>query len=199
MTCIGFLSGSVMYSYILPKWIQKVDIRTLSEDQNPGSANVMAMTKGMGTVCLILDLAKAFAPVYISVLLMGGAGYYLIPVMTAPVLGHAFSPFLRFRGGKAVSVSFGSLLGVVGISSALLVLIITLLIFNFLIIIRPNSSKIITAFSVVSAAVGVLEPLREIKIAMLLISLIVCYKHIVNPNRNDTCVSIGSFSILKKP
>ncbi len=34
-------------------------------------------------------------------------GWGLVPVALAPVLGHAFSPFLRFRGGKAIAVTFG--------------------------------------------------------------------------------------------
>jgi len=186
MTCLGFLSGSVMYSYVLPKWFRKIDVRCLSEDHNPGSANVMSTTgKGIGTVCLLLDLAKAFAPVYISVLLMGEAGYYLIPIMTAPVLGHAFSPFLRFKGGKAISVSFGSLMGVVGFSSALLMLVISMVIFEFIVVIRPNSTKVIAGFTVASAAVAVFDPLLEVKIAMVLIGLIVCCKHVLNPNHEE--------------
>ena len=35
-------------------------------------------------------------------------GWPLVPVMLAPILGHAFSPFLRFRGGKAVASTFGA-------------------------------------------------------------------------------------------
>lgn len=34
-------------------------------------------------------------------------GWGLVPVALAPVLGHAFSPFLRFRGGKAIATTFG--------------------------------------------------------------------------------------------
>ena len=37
----------------------------------------------------------------------GVSSWALVPVALAPVLGHAFSPFLRGRGGKAVAASFG--------------------------------------------------------------------------------------------
>jgi glycerol-3-phosphate acyltransferase PlsY len=36
-----------------------------------------------------------------------GEGGWLTAVSLAPILGHAFSPFLRFRGGKALAVTFG--------------------------------------------------------------------------------------------
>ncbi|GAB2696617.1 hypothetical protein GCM10027018_14700 [Paenibacillus thermoaerophilus] len=35
------------------------------------------------------------------------SGYAIVPVAAAPVLGHAFSPFLKGRGGKAIAVTFG--------------------------------------------------------------------------------------------
>lgn len=36
---IGYLSGSVMYGYVLPKVCKHIDIRELSDDGNPGTAN----------------------------------------------------------------------------------------------------------------------------------------------------------------
>jgi glycerol-3-phosphate acyltransferase PlsY len=37
----------------------------------------------------------------------GMSGYGLIPIALAPIFGHAFSPFLRGKGGKAIAVTFG--------------------------------------------------------------------------------------------
>lgn len=37
---ISFLFGSIMYSYILPKLINNVDISEISDDKNPGAGNV---------------------------------------------------------------------------------------------------------------------------------------------------------------
>ena len=196
MTMVSFLSGSIMYSYIIPKLIRHVDIREVSGDENPGSANAgAAVGQPIGAVCMFLDVWKAFAPVFVSVMFLGISGYYLIPIIVAPVLGHAFSPFLWFKGGKAVSVSFGSLLGIVGISRALAILVIVMIVFNFIIVIKPDSARVILAFFLSGAAELAIEPLLGIKIAVLVISLTVCYKHFMNPNKGSLSVNIGPFGI----
>ena len=40
---IGFLSGSILYSYLWPKWICHIDITQLSDDHNPGTFNAMKL------------------------------------------------------------------------------------------------------------------------------------------------------------
>ncbi len=196
MTAAGFISGSVMYSYIVPKLLQKIDIRELSEDGNPGSMNAInAAGTATGLVCLALDVLKAFVPVFVSVAMLGVSGGYLIPVVAAPVLGHAFSPFLRFRGGKAVAASFGALLGIMPVSSGVLILAFMMIVFKFIIIITPDSSKVIAAYVLSSVAFIAMEPLMEIRIAALVISFIVCCKHCANPNKEKLSVRIGRLRI----
>ena len=62
---------------------------------------------GLGVIGGVLDFAKGFVPVFAAQYLSGLEGWELFPVAVAPILGHAFSPLLGFRGGKAVAVSFG--------------------------------------------------------------------------------------------
>jgi len=196
MSVIGFLSGSVMYSYIIPRLLRKIDIRNVSDDKNPGGANaVVAAGAVIGVTCILFDIVKAFLPVFLAVAYMGVNGLYLIPVMVAPVFGHAFSPFLWFRGGKAISVSFGALLGLIGISKVLILLILIMLIFKFIIVITPNSSKTIASFAVMAMAVLVLEPLAGVRIGLFLISLVVCFKHAASPNEGDLQLRIGPFAV----
>ena len=47
----GYLSGSVLYSYLIPKHFCHVDVRTTNEDQNPGAFNAFS------AVCAILGRA----------------------------------------------------------------------------------------------------------------------------------------------
>lgn len=197
MTIIGFLSGSVMYSYIIPRVLKKVDVRDKADDKNPGGANAMAATGVfIGLVCILLDILKAFAPVFLSVSYMGVSGMRLAPVMIAPVLGHAFSPFLWFKGGKALSVSFGSLLGIFWVSKvALILLIVIILIFKLLIVITPDSSMIVAAFVASAAVVFFMEPLMAVKVGMVLITLVVCLKHLLNPNARETAVSVWRYAV----
>ena len=106
-TTIGFLSGSVPFSFLLGRLFARADVRDYG-DGNPGATNAWrAGGWPVGVAALLLDYVKGAAPVGLAHFVFGVSGWSLVPVALAPVLGHAFSPFLRLRGGKAVTVTFG--------------------------------------------------------------------------------------------
>jgi len=196
MTVIGFLSGSVMYSYLLPRIFYKVDIREGKDDSNPGGANAMASVGvPMGLLVILFDVGKAFAPVFISLAVFQVRGWGVIPVAVAPVLGHAFSPWLKGRGGKAVSSSLGALLGLLPLSLCIVFFVPVLLVFFLVIVIEPNSLKIIVSYTIACLMVFVWDPLLEIKLAVLCICLVVAYKHVLHPNTGAPGVKLGPFAI----
>lgn len=98
-----------MFSYWLGK-LAKKDITKVG-DGNPGAYNLFKSTGFiLGSAGLILDYLKGALPLYWTVNSSLFSGFSLIEkgiVASAPILGHAFSPFLRFKGGKAIAVSFG--------------------------------------------------------------------------------------------
>ncbi len=107
-TLIGFLSGSLPFSVWLGKLVLHTDIRRYG-DGNPGATNVFrAGNFGAGMLAVFLDISKGALPVALAHYVFRVDGWPLIPVILAPIAGHAFSPFLRFRGGKAVASSFGA-------------------------------------------------------------------------------------------
>ncbi len=107
-TFLGFLSGSLPFSVWLGNLVLHTDIRRYG-DGNPGATNVFrAGNFGVGMLALFLDMLKGAAPVALAHYLFSVDGWPLIPVILAPILGHAFSPFLRFRGGKAIASAFGA-------------------------------------------------------------------------------------------
>jgi len=106
MTVAGFLSGSLMFS----AWLVRLRGRDIGKvgDRNPGAVNAFkAGGTGIGIAALWLDFLKGAVPVGLAKYLLGVEGFWLVPVAIAPVFGHAFSPFLKGRGGKAVAVTFG--------------------------------------------------------------------------------------------
>jgi glycerol-3-phosphate acyltransferase PlsY len=106
-TGVGFLLGSIPFSCLLGRLIAHTDIR-LYGDGNPGAIN--AWRAGgwcAGVPAVLLDFLKGAAPVGVARVVVGVSGWGLVPVALAPVAGHAFSPFLRLRGGKAVAATFG--------------------------------------------------------------------------------------------
>ncbi len=106
-TGIGFGCGSLMLALWLGKLALGRDVRAVG-DGNPGATNVLkAGGVKLGALALLLDLLKGAIPVSIAKYGVGIYGAPLVMVALAPIFGHAFSPFLRFRGGKAVAVSAG--------------------------------------------------------------------------------------------
>lgn len=103
----SFLSGALPLSYWLGRLALGIDIREYG-DGNPGAANVWrAGGVGWGWLAILLDFFKGAVPVGLANFVGGVAGWGLTAVALAPILGHAFSPFLCFRGGKALAVTFG--------------------------------------------------------------------------------------------
>ena len=110
----GFILGSIPFSLLMGKLFAHKDIRTVG-DGNPGGANaIRAGGLKAGIPAMFLDIGKGFLPVYLAQK-YGLAGWTLVPICLAPVLGHAFSPFLRFRGGKALGPTAGAWIGLVGL------------------------------------------------------------------------------------
>jgi glycerol-3-phosphate acyltransferase PlsY len=106
-TVIGFISGSLMLAYWFGRAAARVDARAHG-DGNPGAANVIAAGGAkIGLIALFLDVFKGLIPVALAKYAVGLNGIPLVIAALAPVFGHAYSPFLRGRGGKAVAVSFG--------------------------------------------------------------------------------------------
>ena len=106
-TLAAFISGSIPFSLLVGRLALRTDIRQYG-DHNPGATNVVrAGSLGWGILAAILDMLKGGIPVGLAWYAGGLSDWALVPVALAPILGHAFSPFLRFRGGKAIATTGG--------------------------------------------------------------------------------------------
>lgn len=106
-SALGFVSGSMPWAVWLGRFFARADIREYG-DRNPGAANAWkAGGWRVGSPAVLLDMGKGTVPVFLAATLAGAGGWALIPVGLAPILGHAYSPLLGFRGGKAHAVSVG--------------------------------------------------------------------------------------------
>jgi glycerol-3-phosphate acyltransferase PlsY len=103
---IAYFSGSVPYGLILTKLFGGIDVRKIGSG-NIGTTNVLRTGhKGMAAATLLCDFFKGFLPVYLASQ-AGIEGIYLFAVAYAAVLGHVFSIWLRYEGGKGVATSLG--------------------------------------------------------------------------------------------
>jgi glycerol-3-phosphate acyltransferase PlsY len=104
---LAFMCGSLPLSYWIGRLFLKEDIRNYG-DGNPGGTNVWAAGgRWWGLTAIIMDGLKGLVPVSLAYYQGGVAGWWILPLSLAPTLGHIFSPFLKFRGGKALATTFG--------------------------------------------------------------------------------------------
>jgi glycerol-3-phosphate acyltransferase PlsY len=80
-------------------------------DGNPGAANVLrAGGRKSFVLAVLLDMAKGVPFVYLAHAYWGFPDMAVVLVGLSAIMGHAFSPFLGFKGGKSIAVTFGVLL-----------------------------------------------------------------------------------------
>lgn len=177
-TLLGYLSGSIMFAYWIPRLCCHIDICELSPDHNPGTANAFTYAGfSAGTAALILELGKGFFPVFVAGRFIPVMDWGFVPIMVAPVLGHAFPLFHRKKGGKAIATSFGVLLGIYPLIAPVLFLAATYIIFSLVLVIDPHLFRSIITFGVSSLLNFLFVPVITVNVAGLLISAIVIFKH----------------------
>ncbi len=122
-TLLGYLIGGIPFGYALMKIFYGTDITKIGSG-NIGATNVLRALQNKGVsnakqialLVLILDLFKGMFVVFLSKLF--GLDYSLQwMVAIASILGHCYSPFLNFSGGKGVSTTMGSMALLIPIES----------------------------------------------------------------------------------
>ena len=113
---LGYLAGSLPWGLWLGRVLRGVDVRTLGSG-NLGATNVYReLGAGIGIATLLLDIAKGAVPTWFLPLTAlgpafpGGSEWCRLCVGLACVLGHVFTLFAGFRGGKGVATTVGVLL-----------------------------------------------------------------------------------------
>ena len=120
VTFLGaFLIGSIPFGYLVGRLFYHTDIRSAGSG-NIGAMNALrTLGKAGAVIVLLLDALKGFVPVLWALKFFYGhldfenfpPGEQIMAALVAAgaVLGHCFSPWLRFRGGKGVATSFGAI------------------------------------------------------------------------------------------
>ncbi len=124
MVLFAYLLGSVPTGFLLGS-LSGVDVRK-SGSGNVGATNVARVlgTK-QGLITLLVDVAKGFIPVFLS-LRFGFSLTVTCLVAAAAFLGHLFSVFLKFQGGKGVATALGIFLSVAPMAAAVLIFVFSM-------------------------------------------------------------------------
>jgi len=107
----AYLLGSVPFAIVSSRLFGLQDPRTYGSG-NPGATNVLRSgNKGAAVVTLLGDCAKGWLAVW-AALQLGFAAPEAALAGLAAFLGHVFTIFLRFNGGKGVATALGVLAGI---------------------------------------------------------------------------------------
>jgi glycerol-3-phosphate acyltransferase PlsY len=105
---IAYLVGGIPFGLIIVKLMTGADVRAAGSG-NIGATNVLRTTGRLaGVLTLLLDVAKGAFSVWLADRLTGGNVLWMSMAALAVLLGHAFSIWLKFQGGKAVASFVGA-------------------------------------------------------------------------------------------
>ena len=189
---LAYFIGSVPFAYVYGKYFRKIDIRQHGSG-NVGATNVLRVFgKKAGIVVLLLDILKGYLPVMIAmhfvsplpVLSEGFAEALPVLVGIFAILGHTFTVFLSFKGGKGVATSAGVFLALspLTIACALLIFTIVVLITKYV----SLGSMVAAVFLVITHLMIFLRSDSAnpyIFYFAILLSLFIIYKHKSNITR----------------
>ena len=108
----AYLIGSIPTAYILFKIKKGDDIRKYGSGNVGGTNVIRTLGTSWGIITIILDVIKGFIPVLIAYLIYPGDLVLVAVTSVAAVLGHRFPVYIRFRGGKAIAITFGVIIGI---------------------------------------------------------------------------------------
>ncbi|TKS60552.1 MAG: acyl-phosphate glycerol 3-phosphate acyltransferase [Nitrospira sp.] len=185
---LGYLLGAVPFGVVLSNAMGLPDPRTVGS-KNVGFTNVLRLSgKIAGILTLIGDMGKGWVMSFMATQLLQEEWAILL-VALAPFLGHLFSPFLGFTGGKGVATALGSVLGV----APLMGFILLLTWIGAVALWRYSSGGALTAFGLFPIIAVFIRPTVGFILFSVVVSGLIVMKHKENIERlwNGTESRIG--------
>jgi acyl phosphate:glycerol-3-phosphate acyltransferase len=175
----AFLIGAIPFGKWVSRRVAKIDI-TRKGSGNIGATNV-ARELGMkwGVLTLLLDVLKGFAPAFAFRLFFPDSGLGLSILGVFALLGHQFTPFLHFRGGKGVATALGFYLAVSPLCTALALAVFLFFVFLWDFI---SLGSIAAAFSI-PLFLFILSQSAWLVAGSLLTAVLICFRHRDNIRR----------------
>lgn len=178
LAIIGYLLGAVPFGVVISKAMGLPDPRTVGS-KNVGFTNVLRVSgKTPGILTLIGDMGKGWMMGFTATQLLQDE-WTILAVALAPFLGHLFSPFLGFKGGKGVATALGSVLGVAPLIGLLLLLAWV----GAVALWRYSSGGALTAFGLFPIIAAVARPTAAFILFSVGVSGLIFIKHKGNIER----------------
>lgn len=172
----NYLLGSMPAAYIMGK-IKGIDIRKHGSG-NVGATNALrVLGKGAGSVVFIVDCLKGVIGVWLAGQV--GGPWFVVCASLVVMVGHNYSIFLKFKGGKGVATGAGILLALAPKTVGIALIIFIMIVFFTKYV---SLGSITVAFLVPLIMWVVHEPL-PVRILGFVAAAFVIYRHIPNIKR----------------
>lgn len=173
---IAYLLGSIPSGVWIGKILYKKDIRDYGSGNTGATNTFRILGPKAGTVALIIDVLKGTVATLLPIWF--GSDIHPMFIGVFAILGHVFSLYIKFKGGKAVATS-------AGVALAVHPLFLLIFLSMFLIILFTTSMVSISSIlAVVFAAIGTFflnDPIFSG--AVWIIALLIVYLHRENIKR----------------
>ena len=172
LAMLGYVLGAIPFGIVVSKAFALPDPRTVGS-RNVGFTNVLRVsgTKA-GVLTLLGDMGKGWVMSWVAMQWLTTESFIMV-VALSPILGHLFSPFLGFKGGKGVATALGSVLGLSPSMGTLLLLIWL----GAVAIWRYSSGGALAAFGLFPVVAIVNEQRQEFLIFAIIVSALIWIKH----------------------
>jgi glycerol-3-phosphate acyltransferase PlsY len=172
MAIAGYVLGAIPFGIVVSNAMGLPDPRTVGS-KNVGFTNVLRVsgTKA-GVLTLLGDMGKGWVIGWAAMHWLTDEPFIMLVALT-PILGHVFSPFLHFKGGKGVATALGSVLGLSPSIGVLLLLIWV----GTVAIWRYSSGGALAAFGLFPVVAIVNEQRQEFLVFSMVVSALIWFKH----------------------
>jgi len=172
MTMLGCLLGAIPFGVVVSKAMGLPDPRTVGS-KNVGFTNVLRVSgKKAGILTLLGDMGKGWVMGWAAMQWLTDERFIMLVALSV-ILGHMFSPFLNFKGGKGVATALGAVLGL----SPSIGLLLVLIWLGAVAIWRYSSGGALAAFGCFPVVAMVNEQRQEFLVFALIVSGLIWIKH----------------------
>lgn len=181
---VAYLLGSIPFGLLIVRARAGRDIRAMGSG-NIGAANVARSAGTLaGVLTLFFDAAKGYLAVALAARWGGGSMRWMMAAAVAAVVGHVFSVWLEFRGGKGVATGLGVFLPICApaVGVALLLWLVVVAFWRYSSLGSIAAAAALPIFVYVLYAPGHAPPVY-VTVPTIAISLLVLAKHRANIER----------------
>ncbi|MHB8755176.1 MAG: glycerol-3-phosphate 1-O-acyltransferase PlsY [Candidatus Acidiferrales bacterium] len=180
----AYFLGSIPFGYLIVKMRRGSDVRA-SGSGNIGATNVTRVAgRTAGVATLLLDAGKGYLAVWLATRWSHGSIRWVMAAALAAVVGHMFSCWLGFRGGKGIATGLGVFLPISwqAVLAAIVVWIVVVAFWRYVSLGSVVSAAALPILMYLFYAPGHAPP-RSVSLGTVLIVILIIFKHRENIGR----------------